>query len=190
MARLYYQEEVRIWSVSIRNWQWYDKIERCKSWMFTEIKLYRIISVEMLTYLYEGDFTNDDRWELLENYFLGVILDKIKHDCRQERPDIIFDWPETYTVVYHVSTISKILRKIAITKRFLTRIYQFCISLFSNFSVLIIAFFHQIGGYSARKSIFITLLFILSPVICTKNVNSGASVRKDVGVQVPPSAPS
>lgn len=59
--------------------------------MFTEIKLYRIISVEMLTYLYEGDFTNDDRWELLENYFLGVILDKIKHDCRQERPDIIFD---------------------------------------------------------------------------------------------------
>ena len=45
----------------------------------------------MLTYLYEGDFTNDDRWELLENYFLGVILDKIKHDCRQERPDIIFD---------------------------------------------------------------------------------------------------
>ena len=50
-----------------------------------------LISVKMLTYLYEGDFTNEDRWELLENYFLGVIPDKVKHDCRQERPDIIFD---------------------------------------------------------------------------------------------------
>lgn len=50
-----------------------------------------LISVKMLTYLYEGDFTNEDRWDLLENYFLGVIPEKVKHDCRQERPDIIFD---------------------------------------------------------------------------------------------------
>jgi ATP-dependent DNA helicase RecQ len=45
----------------------------------------------MLTYLYEGDFTNDNRWDLLENYFLGVIPEKVKHDCRRERPDIIFE---------------------------------------------------------------------------------------------------
>ena len=50
-----------------------------------------LISVKMLTYLYEGDFTNEDRWSLLENYFLGVIPEKVKHDCRQERPDIVFD---------------------------------------------------------------------------------------------------
>lgn len=50
-----------------------------------------LISVKMLTYLYEGDFTNEDRWDLLENYFLGVIPEKVKHDCKQERPDIIFD---------------------------------------------------------------------------------------------------
>lgn len=50
-----------------------------------------LISVKMLTYLYEGDFSNEDRWELLENYFLGVIPEKVKHDCKQECPDIIFD---------------------------------------------------------------------------------------------------
>jgi ATP-dependent DNA helicase RecQ len=50
-----------------------------------------LISVKMLTYLYEGDFTNDNRWDLLENYFLGVIPEKVKHDCRRERPDIIFE---------------------------------------------------------------------------------------------------
>lgn len=48
-----------------------------------------LISVKMLTYLYEGDFTNEDRWNLLENYFLGIIPEKVKHDCKQERPDII-----------------------------------------------------------------------------------------------------
>lgn len=50
-----------------------------------------LISVKMLTYLYEGDFTNEDRWELLEDYFLGAIPESVKHDCRRERPDIIFD---------------------------------------------------------------------------------------------------
>lgn len=50
-----------------------------------------LISVKMLTYLYEGDFTNEDRWNLLEDYFLGTIPQKVKHDCRQERPEIVFD---------------------------------------------------------------------------------------------------
>lgn len=50
-----------------------------------------LVSVKMLTYLYEGDFTSEDRWNLLEDYFLGTIPEKVKHDCRQERPEIVFD---------------------------------------------------------------------------------------------------
>ena len=50
-----------------------------------------LISVKMLTYLYEGDFKNDEMWELLEDYFLGVIPEKVKADCRKEKPDIIFN---------------------------------------------------------------------------------------------------
>lgn len=50
-----------------------------------------LISVKMLTYLYEGDFSNVERWNLLEDYFLGVIPEKVKRACKQECPDIIFD---------------------------------------------------------------------------------------------------
>jgi ATP-dependent DNA helicase RecQ len=50
-----------------------------------------LISVKMLTYLYEGEFSNEERWNLLEDYFLGVIPEKVKRACRQECPDIIFD---------------------------------------------------------------------------------------------------
>lgn len=50
-----------------------------------------LISVKMLTYLYEGNFSNEIRWDLIEDYFLGVIPQKVKRDCKQERPDIIFD---------------------------------------------------------------------------------------------------
>ncbi|MCH5200718.1 MAG: ATP-dependent DNA helicase RecQ [Oscillospiraceae bacterium] len=49
-----------------------------------------LISVKMLTYFYEGDFSNEDRWDLLENYFLGVIPEKVKLDCKRERPDMSF----------------------------------------------------------------------------------------------------
>ena len=31
------------------------------------------------------------RWELIEDYFLGVIPEKVKHECRKSYPDIIFD---------------------------------------------------------------------------------------------------
>lgn len=50
-----------------------------------------LISVKMLTYLYEGDFSNEDRWNLIEDYFLGVIPQKVKLDCKKERPDMSFD---------------------------------------------------------------------------------------------------
>ena len=50
-----------------------------------------LISVKMLTYLYEGDFTNEERWDLLENYFLGAVPEKVKHECKRERPEMSFD---------------------------------------------------------------------------------------------------
>ena len=50
-----------------------------------------LISVKMLTYLYEGEFTNDQMWDILEDYFLGVVPEKVKHECKKEKPDIIFD---------------------------------------------------------------------------------------------------
>lgn len=50
-----------------------------------------LISVKMLTYLYEGDFSNEDRWNLIEDYFLGTIPEKVKHDCKKEKPDMVFD---------------------------------------------------------------------------------------------------
>lgn len=51
-----------------------------------------MISVKMLTYLYEGNFSSSEIWSLLEDYFLGVIPEKVKQDCRSEKPDIVFDW--------------------------------------------------------------------------------------------------
>lgn len=50
-----------------------------------------LISVKMLTYLYEGNFTSDEIWNVIEDYFLGIIPEKVKSDCRKEKPDMLFD---------------------------------------------------------------------------------------------------
>lgn len=50
-----------------------------------------LISVKMLTYIYEGGFSNDEMWDLIEDYFLGKIPEKVKRDCGKENPDITFD---------------------------------------------------------------------------------------------------
>ena len=50
-----------------------------------------LISVKMLTYIYEGGFSNDEMWNLIEDYFLGKIPEKVKRDCKKEKPDINFD---------------------------------------------------------------------------------------------------
>lgn len=50
-----------------------------------------LISVKMLTYIYEGDFSNDETWDLIEDYFLGGIPEKVKRDCKKEKPDMLFD---------------------------------------------------------------------------------------------------
>ncbi|MCH5250628.1 MAG: ATP-dependent DNA helicase RecQ [Lachnospiraceae bacterium] len=49
-----------------------------------------LISVKMLTYLYEGEFNNEEMWDLLEDYFLGGIPEKVKKDCKKEKPDMMF----------------------------------------------------------------------------------------------------
>ncbi len=50
-----------------------------------------VISVQMLTYLYEKDFTNEQRWDLLEEYFLGSIPDQVKKECLKQRNHIRFE---------------------------------------------------------------------------------------------------
>lgn len=50
-----------------------------------------LISVKMLTYIYEGNFTSEEIWDLLEDYFLGIIPEEVKSECRRENPDIKFD---------------------------------------------------------------------------------------------------
>ena len=49
-----------------------------------------LISVKMLTYLFEGNFNSEEIWDLLENYFLGIIPDAVKNQCIAENPSIKF----------------------------------------------------------------------------------------------------
>lgn len=50
-----------------------------------------MISVQMLTYIYEGGFNNEEIWDIIENYFLGKIPEKVKSNCKKENPNISFD---------------------------------------------------------------------------------------------------
>lgn len=50
-----------------------------------------LISVKMLSYLYESDFNNAEIWDLIEDYFLGKIPEKVKKECKKERPEMFFD---------------------------------------------------------------------------------------------------
>ena len=50
-----------------------------------------LISVKMLTFLYESDFSNEQIWDCIEDYFLGKIPEKVKRECLKENPDIKFD---------------------------------------------------------------------------------------------------
>lgn len=50
-----------------------------------------LISVQMLTYIFESGFTNKEIWDIIENYFLGTIPEKVKSNCQKEEPNISFD---------------------------------------------------------------------------------------------------
>jgi ATP-dependent DNA helicase RecQ len=45
----------------------------------------------MLTYIYENEFDSKTIWDLIEDYFLGVIPDKVKADCKKDIPQMKFD---------------------------------------------------------------------------------------------------
>ena len=50
-----------------------------------------LISVNMLTYLYENDFSSEERWNIIENYFLGQIPDSVKRECLKVNPEMSFE---------------------------------------------------------------------------------------------------
>lgn len=49
-----------------------------------------LISVKMLTFMYESGFKSEEMWDVLESYFLGSIPDEVKQACKKEKPDIVF----------------------------------------------------------------------------------------------------
>ena len=49
-----------------------------------------LISVKMLTYLYESGFNSAQMWDLLEDYFLGTIPERVKHECLKENANMVF----------------------------------------------------------------------------------------------------
>ncbi len=50
-----------------------------------------LISVQMLTYIYESEFANAEIWDIIEDYFLGNIPEKVKANCKREDPTISFE---------------------------------------------------------------------------------------------------
>jgi ATP-dependent DNA helicase RecQ len=47
------------------------------------VKERHLISTKMLTYIYEQNFTSGEIWDILENYFLGIIPDYVKKECKK-----------------------------------------------------------------------------------------------------------
>ena len=50
-----------------------------------------LISVQLLTYLYESGFSNEEIWNIIEDYFLGKIPEKVKANCKKIDPNIMFE---------------------------------------------------------------------------------------------------
>lgn len=50
-----------------------------------------LISVKMLSYLYENDFSSDEMWDILESYFLGKIPAEVKRACLAANPEMRFE---------------------------------------------------------------------------------------------------
>lgn len=45
-----------------------------------------MISVKMMTYLFENDFSSDEIWDYLEDYFLGKVPDPVIAECKKDNP--------------------------------------------------------------------------------------------------------
>lgn len=61
---------------------------RYKNRMLENVSDRHLLSVKMLTYLYEGDFSSDEIWEIIEEYFLGRIPEDVIKACHKEKPDM------------------------------------------------------------------------------------------------------
>ncbi len=61
-----------------------------KNEILEEVRNRHLISVEMLTYLYENNFGSAQIWDLLEDYFLGKIPDEVKAACLEKNPRLQF----------------------------------------------------------------------------------------------------
>lgn len=64
---------------------------RYKNRLLESVSERHLISVQMLKYIYESDFTNDEIWDIIENYFLGKIPERVKSNCKKVDPNISFD---------------------------------------------------------------------------------------------------
>ncbi|MDE5825638.1 MAG: hypothetical protein K2H91_13270, partial [Lachnospiraceae bacterium] len=49
-----------------------------------------LISVKMLAYIFENDFSSAEIWDVLEDYFVGKIPDKVKMACIKDNLNIYF----------------------------------------------------------------------------------------------------
>jgi ATP-dependent DNA helicase RecQ len=64
---------------------------RYKNRLLDTVAERHMISVKMLTYLYESDFKNEEIWDVIEDYFLGTIPETVKRECKKENPNIFFE---------------------------------------------------------------------------------------------------
>ena len=65
--------------------------QRYKNRLLETVSERHLISVKMLTYLYENTFKNDEIWDILEDYFLGDIPEVVERACLLENPKMKFD---------------------------------------------------------------------------------------------------
>jgi len=54
-----------------------DKPWRYKNRLLELVSERHEISVEMLTYLFEEELSNKEIWDLIEDYFLGIVPDDV-----------------------------------------------------------------------------------------------------------------
>lgn len=59
--------------------------------LLDSVKNRHLISVNMLTYIYESMFSSEEIWDCLEDYFLGSIPERVIRECLKENPDMPFD---------------------------------------------------------------------------------------------------
>ena len=64
---------------------------RYKNKLLESIEDRHLISVKMLMYIFENNFDSETIWNIIENYFLGIIPETVKNQCLAERSEMRFD---------------------------------------------------------------------------------------------------